>query len=140
MIAEGRNLRNGKTWHCGCEQIFSKGENKIRELFLKANIQFEQGKCFYQKCKYPDTNVTPRFDFWVNNQYIIEYDGQHHFINNINQGWITKEKVQKTQEHDQFKNQWCKENNIPLIRIPYTHYTELCLEDLLLETSKFVIT
>jgi hypothetical protein len=37
-----------------------------------------------------------------------------------------------------FKNQWCKENNIPLIRIPYTHFEDICLEDLLLE-SKFRI-
>ena len=32
-----------------------------------------------------------------------------------------------------------KENNIPLIRIPYTHLQDLCLEDLQLETSKFII-
>ena len=31
-----------------------------------------------------------------------------------------------------------KENNIPLIRIPYTHLNKLCLEDLLLETSNFL--
>jgi len=37
------------------------------------------------------------------------------------------------------KNQWCKENNIPLIRIPYTHLQDLCLEDLQLETSQFII-
>ena len=43
------------------------------------------------------------------------------------------------QERDTYKNQWCKENNIPLIRIPYTHLNDLCLEDLLLETSKFII-
>ena len=33
----------------------------------------------------------------------------------------------------------CKENNIPLIRIPYTHLNKLCLEDLLLETSNFIV-
>lgn len=43
------------------------------------------------------------------------------------------------QEHDKLKNQWCKENNIPLIRIPYTRYNDLCIEDLLLETSNFII-
>jgi len=37
------------------------------------------------------------------------------------------------------KNQWCKENNIPLIRIPYTHLKDLCIEDLLLETSNYVV-
>jgi len=41
--------------------------------------------------------------------------------------------------HDEYKNNWCKENNIPLIRIPYNHLNELKIEDLMLETSKFVI-
>ena len=43
------------------------------------------------------------------------------------------------QERDIIKTQWCKDNNIPLIRIPYWHLKELKLEDLLLETSKFII-
>ena len=42
-------------------------------------------------------------------------------------------------ERDLIKNQWCRENDIPLIRIPYTHLTQLCIEDLLLETSQFLI-
>jgi len=37
------------------------------------------------------------------------------------------------------KNQWCKENNIPLIRIPYTHLKDLQIKDLMLETTKFLI-
>jgi hypothetical protein len=52
---------------------------------------------------------------------------------------MTEEKFKYTQEHDSFKNQWCKDNNIPLIRIPYTHLKDLCLEDLLLETSKYIV-
>ena len=30
-----------------------------------------------------------------------------------------------------FKNNWCKINNIPLIRIPYTKFNTLTLNDLL---------
>ena len=41
-------------------------------------------------------------------------------------------------KHDLIKSKWCKENNIPLIRIPYTHFDNLCLNDLLLETSNFI--
>lgn len=37
------------------------------------------------------------------------------------------------------KNEYCFKNNIPIIRIPYTHYSELELKDLLLETSQFII-
>ena len=56
-----------------------------------------------------------------------------------NTTWNNKENFLKTQERDALKNQWCKDNNIPLIRIPYTHLQNLCLEDLQLETSKFII-
>ena len=140
MIAKSNNLRKGVTWHCGCGQVLSKGEEKIRKLLSNQKIEFEQCKCFYDKCVFPDSNNPARFDFWVDNKYLIEYDGIQHFNEGIGEGWATLEKVQYTQEHDAFKNQWCKDNNITLIRIPYTHYDALCLEDLLPETSKFIIT
>lgn len=34
-------------------------------------------------------------------------------------------------------NNICKNNNIPLIRIPYTKLDTLCINDLLLETTEF---
>ena len=37
------------------------------------------------------------------------------------------------------KNEWCRANKIPLIRIPYWHYDDLCIEDLKLETSKYIV-
>ena len=90
----------------------------------------------FSSCKFVDTNYLARFDFYVNNQYLIEFDGKQHF--NLD-GWDGKIGLQRNQEHDAYKNQWCKDNNISLIRIPYTHYKDLCLEDLLLETSKFIV-
>ena len=71
-------------------------------------------------------------DFYVNNKYLIEYDGKQHFQD---EGLFDYEKIH---QHDLIKSQWCKNNNIQLIRIPYTRYEELCLEDLLLETSNFI--
>ena len=35
------------------------------------------------------------------------------------------------------KNQYCKTNHIPLIRIPYTHLPNIKIEDLLLETTNW---
>ena len=78
-----------------------------------------------------------RFDFYVNNSYLIEYDGTTHYV--PIGGWNNEKSVQNQQERDAIKNQWCKENNIPLIRIPYTHLKDLCIEDLLLETSQFIV-
>lgn len=79
-----------------------------------------------------------RFDFYINeDNYLIEYDGEQHFKDTNGFFKTTLEEIQK---RDIFKNQWCKENNIPLIRIPYTRYDDLCIEDLLLETSKYVVS
>lgn len=132
------NLRQGKTTHCGCKNIISKGENKIRSILLENNIKFEQQKTF-QNCKYPDTNTVARFDFWVDNRYIIEYDGEQHFLTSKNYGWMTEDKIKYTQKHDNYKNSWCKNNNIPIIHIPYTYYNEIKLKDLIPETSNFIL-
>ena len=100
---------------------------------------FKKEKTF-ETCRFPDSKALAKFDFYVNNKYLIEYDGIQHFQNDKTEhGWNTKEALEKRKQHDNFKNQWCKENKIPLIRIPYTHLKELCLEDLLSETSQFKI-
>ena len=54
-----------------------------------------------------------------------------------NLGWNDEEHFKKVQQRDKIKNEYCVKKNIPLIRIPYTHYDDLCIEDLLLETTKF---
>ncbi len=132
---DGWALKSGKSTSCGCSH-FSKGEEKIKEILLKNNISFETEKIFYT-CKTSENNYG-RFDFYINNKYCIEFDGEQHF-KLVNNGWNNPEKLAKTKERDEIKNQWCKDNNIPLIRIPYTHLNNLCLEDLLLETSQFIV-
>lgn len=124
----GSSLRNGLSISCGNHSNISKGNNKIKEILFKENIPFEMEKKF-KTCK--DKKELP-FDFYVNDKYLIEYDGEQHY---------DKESIfdyEYTHNHDLIKSQWCKENNIPLIRIPYWHYEDLCLEDLLLETSVFI--
>ena len=115
----------------------SAGELKIQQLLTANNILYENQKTF-NTCRFKESNQLAKFDFYLNNQYLIEYDGNIHFIDGVREkGWNTFDKFQKRIERDDFKNQWCKENNIPLIRIPYWHYNDLCLEDLLLETTQF---
>lgn len=130
----GQSLRNGNTKSCGCLGK-SAGEQKIEEIFSQSNINF--CKEYTQIIK----NKKLRYDFAVfENQklsYLIEFDGQQHQIpSNLFGG---EKYLKYIQEHDELKNQWCKDNNIPLIRIPYTHLKDLCIEDLLLETSQFII-
>ena len=40
--------------------------------------------------------------------------------------------------NDLLKIEYCKNNNIPLIIIPYTHYKDLNISDLILNTTNFL--
>lgn len=126
------DLTSGNTQSCGC--IKSRGESAIANLLIKNNISFVQEKSFVD-CKYPDTLGQCRFDFYVNNSYLIEYDGSQHFKDN---SFFRCSLIQQ-QEKDEYKNQWCKMNNIPLIRIPYWHLNQLKISDLVPDTSEFII-
>lgn len=123
------------TQSCGCSK--SRGETKIIQILQENKIPFEYQKTF-SSCKIKDTQTKARFDFFIDNKYIVEYDGEQHFSYS-DFGWNTKEHFERIKYRDFCKNQWCQENNIPLIRIPYTHYNDLKLEDLLLDTSSFVV-
>lgn len=60
------------------------------------------------------------FDFYLPSYNIlIEYDGEHHF--QPVKGWGGEEKFKLTQKNDEIKNNYCKDNNITLLRLPYTH-------------------
>lgn len=118
----------------------SVGENKIFELLTKNNIKFEHDKG-YKDLKYPDTGGAPRFDFRITQNsdcdYIIEYDGEQHFKKVPM--YDSSETYKERRMRDQFKNDWCKQNNIPIIRIPFNHLRGLCIDDLLLDTTKYLV-
>ena len=122
-------LREGKIKSCGCLKR-SYGEEKIATLLTKAGMIFVVEKKFNDLGQY-------RFDFYVNDSYLIEFDGKQHFSAQGGFGWFTQEAFEKTQERDQIKNNWCKDNNIPLIRIPYYIIDNITIEDLILETTKY---
>ena len=68
------HLQQGYCSSCGCKR-FSKGEIKITDLLNQANIPFEHEKIF-QDCKSSKTNKNYRYDFYVNNSYLIEFHGK----------------------------------------------------------------
>lgn len=123
-VVEGNALKTGNTQSCGCIQSF--GEKKIASILQEYNIPYVKEKIF-------DSTTNYRYDFYVNNNYVIEYDGKQHFVDC---SWSPKE---QTQQRDAIKNQYCFQHNIPIIRIPYTHYGKITIEDLLLETSQFLL-
>lgn len=134
-----QSLITGYSKNCGCKKISSKGELKIYNLLTEEEIPFIHEKTF-ESCRFEDSQRLAKFDFYVDNKYIIEYDGEQHFINKSSKSsYFTEERLKKIKEHDKIKTLWCKQNNIPLIRIPYNHYDTLCLQDLLLKTSSFIV-
>lgn len=130
------NLIQGCTTSCGCVKE-SHGENKIREILTKNNIPYINQKTF-SNFNYSDTNGKPRFDFYLPTfNTCIEYDGEQHFSLIFN--FDTEEKFELRKKHDLEKNEYCKNNNIILIRIPYTQYSFLTIDDLLPDSSNFII-
>ena len=73
--------------------------------------------------------------FYINSQYLIEFDGEQHLKSTG--GWNTPTHLKETQERDLIKNNWAKANNIPLIRIPYQYLGTLNINDLKIETTDF---
>lgn len=134
VIVRLSDLMSGNTISCGC--IKSKGQSKIASLLNEYNIPFETEKVFddsYYDQK--DACTLFRFDFFVNNHYVIEYDGIQHF----QEIPFFQLSLVEQQRRDLIKNNWCKQHNIPIIRIPYVQYHKLTIKDLILETSGFVI-
>lgn len=135
---KGSVLRSKATETCGCIKK-SYGEALIEKILKDNNIKFEKEKTF-KDCYFSDIHNKCRFDFYIDNKYLIEFDGKQHFEANDTSTIFTKEIVELIQKRDLYKNEWCKENNIPLIRIPYYHLNNLILDDLLLETTNFLIS
>ena len=135
----GESLRLGTTTSCGC-QSESIGEKAIRDLLTKNNIIFKEQFTFSDLIG--KQNNKYRFDFGILNSnnnllYLIEFDGVQHFYSTS--GWNTQERVDATKQRDEIKNLYCKENNIPLIRIPYTILPLLKINDLKLDTTEYLI-
>ena len=108
-------LNNG-----GCPKCNeSKGEKSISSFLDKHNIKYKRGKRFHN-CR----NKLPLpFDFYLPAYNIcIEYDGQQHY-KPIQFKRMSLEKAEKqflkTKECDEIKTNYCSDNNIKLIRIPY---------------------
>lgn len=137
-------------WECfNCGEIFEKSWEDIRNninrnrklfcqnCFIKSNlenlvqIELESKKIIYEKeykfkdCKYK--RELP-FDFYIKDiNLCIEVDGEQHY-KPVKFGEISIEesekRFKKQQKKDNIKNQYCKNNNIELLRIPYWDFNK----------------
>ena len=99
----------------GCPKCnTSKGENAIADWLSKKNIVYKPQETF-DDCK--DKYVL-RFDFYLPDYNIlIEYNGKQHYEPIDFFGG--QEGFEKNVKRDKIKENYCKENNITLIKIPY---------------------
>jgi len=136
---EKSHLKNGHTISCG--HIKSKGEQIISKILQENKILYTTEYSF--KDLYGYGNGLLRFDFAIYNndcskiKYLIEFNGEQHYKHSG--GWNTEEEFKIRQFNDNKKIEYCKNNNIPLIIIPYKYLDKLSLNDLLLETSNLII-
>lgn len=127
-------LLNGTVIEChNCSSHKSIGEQQIESLLINNNIKFIRQYNF-SDCISPKIGQL-LFDFAIMNDnneilYLIEYDGIQHFQPVDYFGG--EKNFNYLQECDKVKNQYCKEHNIPLIRIPYTKKGKIKLEDITL--------
>lgn len=107
----------------GCPICFlSKGEAKISNWLSINKIKFIPEKRF-DTCK---NKYTLPFDFFLpDHNLIIEYDGLQHFAFTEKDKRYTKKQFKKTKHNDFIKNQFCIENHINLLRIPYTEFNQI---------------
>ena len=112
------------TISCGCAK--SKGEERIISILLELQIPFVTQKRF-ENCVFPETGRQLVFDFYLPEQnLLLEYDGEQHFHEIKNDRYD----FSGLQKRDAYKNQWCVNNNIPLVRIPYYDFDKLTTENM----------
>ncbi len=116
---------NGKNGCPKCNE--SKGEKEITKYLDKNKIIYKS-QYRIKKCKHK--KPLP-FDFAIFNSQnkligLIEYNGIQHYI--IGQQFGRKnpnKKFKSIQKHDTIKVNYCKNNNTPLLIIPYTEFDNI---------------
>lgn len=123
-------LQLGRTNSCGCG-LSSKGELLIEKLLKENDISFIKEFSF-SDLRSPITNYKLRYDFAIFKDEklikLIEFDGEQHFQEK--EGFF-KGSLAERQKIDNFKNNFAKEKNIPLVRIPYWEYKNLTIEKIM---------
>jgi len=118
------HLKCNRIWEC-CPDDFvnayhrcpfcsaSSGEQIIMNYLERKNIKYEY-QYIDKRCK----NIKPLpFDFMIsmnNTKFLLEFDGKAHYSPIYGQ-----EKLEQQLRNDEIKTNFCKKNNIPLLRIRY---------------------
>ena len=105
---------------CSRACLASRGEICAADLFNELGVKYQVQK------KFQDFDL--RFDFYLPDyNVVIECDGAQHF-RALNSEWDSRIKLQETRERDIRKKQYCEENGIILLQIPFWDTKKLNLE------------
>lgn len=115
FIINQKQFRSGKYRCDTCTKKFSSLELIVKNFLELHKIDFI---CQYRYDDCCDKLPLP-FDFYLPKyNTLIEIDGKQHFYPSMG----GNESFEIRQKHDNIKNQYCLNHNIPLIRIPYTEF------------------
>lgn len=121
VIVSVDSLRNGQE-SCGCS--FSKGEDKIERWLINNNFNYHKQ---YQFSDLIGKKNPLRFDFAVfkeNKIYcLIEYQGEQHY--QVVDTFDGEKGFERCRLHDEKKRNYCENNGIYLLEIPYWDYTNI---------------
>lgn len=123
-IIRGQDLRYGNTKSCGCLvsnlEFLLKKYLEEREISYKEQFQFSD--LYYKNKNYP-----LRFDFAIfdnnNLKFLIECQGKQHYDSK------SKFYSEKGLERDKLKEEYCKNNNLKLIKILDINFNENILNE-----------
>lgn len=115
------NYNNREQLSCGC--LISKGEYYINQILNKMNLKYKTQYKF-SNCKNSLTGAFYKFDFCIFNEddsinCLIEYNGRQHYKAAEN-GFYTEKVVKDIQFRDNEKIEYCKNQGLRLLIIPYT--------------------
>lgn len=124
-------LTSGHIISCGCLTT-SYGEAKIESILNENKIQFRPQQTFVDLTGVGGGNL--KYDFAILNENnniirLIEFDGPQH--DNPTDYFGGQDAYEILKEHDNRKNIYALDNNIPLIRIPYIERMNIDLNMLL---------
>jgi len=101
--------------------VESLGEQKITNFLEKCNdVEYFDSEYKFIDCK--NKNQLP-FDFFVNDLFLIEFDGLQHFEEIEFFGG--KESFELRKNNDKIKTNYCRQKKIPLLRISYNRINEI---------------
>lgn len=115
-------FKNRKKQQCNrCSS--SEGERRIANTLDKMKVAYQSEYSFNDLLGVGGGLL--RFDFAILDGegvvvLLIEYDGEFHYIERP-----LDNPLEYRQQNDELKNQYCKNNNIPLLRIPYWEFDNI---------------